>query len=254
MTEWHHDVGKSEQMSEPTSGGRETPGSEPEKDAERGQDEIQDQPAESVFNDPTAPVWSDPTAPMDSEQPAPPPPGATQPESDEPAANQPATPPVAPPLSNPYAQQPPPPQGQQPPPPPYGQAPPEPQFPTYGQQPSAYGQQPSPYGQQPGPQYPAYGQQTYSTGQQAETNSSAIVLTILSGVSIFCGNVLALGSLIMGIVALTKNTTDPQGSRGLTKIGWIIFAVTWAVAILAVIGFIIFFVAAISNSGSSTNF
>jgi len=231
-------------MSEPTSGGSEKPGSEPEKDAEQGQDEIQDRPSESVFNDPTAPVWSDPTAPMPSEQAPPTPPGrATRPESDEPA-----TPPVAPPLSNPYAQQPPPPQGQQPPPAPYGQQQqPGPQYP-------AYGQQPSPYGQQPGPQYPAYGQQTYSTGKQTETNGSAIVLTILSGVSIFFLNILALISLIMGIIALTKSSTDPESSRTLTKIGWIVFAVTWAVAVLAFVGFIIFFAAAISNSGSSANF
>jgi hypothetical protein len=227
-------------MSEPTSGGHDKPGSEPEKDAEPGQDEVQDQPSESVFNDPTAPVWSDPTAPIPSEQTAPTPPGATPPESDEPAAN-PATPPVAPPLSNPYAQQPPPPQGQQmAPPPPYGQQQPGPQFPAYGQQPAQ--------------QYPAYGQQTYSTGTQTETNSSAIVLTILSGVSIFFANILALAPLIMGIIALTKNTTDHEGSRRLTKIGWIVFAVAWAVAVLATVGFIIFFAAAVSNSGSSANF
>jgi hypothetical protein len=195
---------------------------------------------------------------MPSEPAAPTPPGAAQPESDEPAASPQATPRVAPPVSNPYAQQPPQPQGQQPPPPaPYGQQPPPP--PPYGQQQPgqqypAYGQQPSPYGQQPGPQYPAYGQQTYATGQQTEANGSAIVLTILSGVSILVGNILAIGSLIMGIVALTKNNTDHEGSRKLTKIGWIVFAVTWAVAILAGIALIVLFATAISNSDSTTSF
>jgi hypothetical protein len=142
-------------------------------------------------------------------------------------------------VSNPYAQQPPPPAyaQQQPPPPPYGQA--------------------QPYGQtQSGQQYPAYGQQPYATGQPAEANGSAIVLTILSGVSLFFGNVLAIASLVLGIVALTKNTADHEGSRHLTKIGWIVFAVSWVIGVLAVIAFIIFFVAAVNSgdSGSTTMF
>jgi ABC-type multidrug transport system permease subunit len=58
----------------------------------------------------------------------------------------------------------------------------------------------------------------------------------------------------MGIVALTKNTTDREGSRRLTKIGWIVFAVTWAVGILLAIGFIVFFFAVLANSSSNTSF
>jgi len=128
--------------------------------------------------------------------------------------------------------------------PPYGSTPPYGAPPyaaqPYGQQPS-YGQQPpvQPYGQQPpggyGQQYPGYGQQPYTTG----ANGSAIVLTILSVLSLFVCNPLALGSLIVGIVALTKNATDPQGSRRLTKTGWIVFAVIWTLTIVGLVLFVI---------------
>jgi hypothetical protein len=238
-------------MSEPTSGGNEKPGSEPEKDAERGPqgnpDDVQDQPSESVFNDPTAPVWADPTAPL----PTPPtPPGATHPQSDQPEADPLQTPTVGPPPGNPYAQQPQPQGQQQPPPAPYGQQQPGQQYPAYGQQYPASGQQYPAYGQQ----YPAYGQQTYATGTQTETNTSAIVLTVLSGISFFVGNILAIGSLILGIVALTRNTTDHDGSLRMTKIGWIVFAVTWAVAILVGLALIIVFAVALSHGDSNTTF
>ena len=243
-------------MSDPTSGGSDKPGPGPERDAERDLEEVQDQPTEPVHDDPTAPVWSDPTAPLPSEPPAPTPPGAPRPPGDEQSGPR-STPPVAPALTNPYAQQQPPqgqqpasPYGQQQPPAPYGQQQSGPLYPAYGQQ-----QPPAPYGQQQsGPVYPAYGQQTYATGTQTETNGSAIVLTVLSGISFLFGNILAIGSLILGIIALNKNSTDHEGSRGLTKIGWIVFAVTWAVAVLAGIVLIIIFAALLSGSGSSTSF
>jgi hypothetical protein len=65
------------------------------------------------------------------------------------------------------------------------------------------------------------------------------VLTILSGISIISCNILAIASLVLGIVALTKNATDHEGSGRTTKIGWIVFALVWAVAILGLIGLII---------------
>jgi hypothetical protein len=222
-------------MSEPTNDGKQQPG----PDSEKVQDEVQDETPDPVFSDPTAPVWADPTAPLPPPPPAPTPPGAGSPHSDEPVAGhygqQQPTPPAEPPGSNPYAQQPPPPAYvQQPPPPPYGQA--------------------QPYGQtQSGQQYPAYGQQPYATGQPAEANGSAIVLTILSGVSLLFCNILAIASLVVGIVALTKNTTDHEGSRRLTKIGWIVFAVCWGIGILGLIAYVIFIAAAISNGSSSNN-
>lgn len=205
-------------MSEPTSGGTQKPDPDPDKSPGQDQSEIQDAPPDTVFSDPTAPVWADPTAPI----PTPPtPPSASRPEDEQPAAGPPSTPPVAPPLSNPYAQQPPQPHGEQPPPPPYGQQPPS-----------------QPYGQQPGAQYPAYGQQTYATGPHTETNGSAIVLTILSGVFMLSTCfIVGIPSLIFGIMALTSNNTDPVGSRKKTKTGWIIFGVNFGIVVLlAIVG------------------
>jgi hypothetical protein len=210
-----------------------------------GEDEVQDQDqrSEPVFNDPTAPVWADPTTPMPAEPPVPErpvpptPPGAAQPQSGQPApgspyGQQPSSPPSYPPVSNPYAQQ--------PPVQPYDQ--------PYDQPQQPYGAQ-QPYGQpQPGQQYGAYGQQQYGTGQPTQTNGSAIALTIVSVLSL-C-NFLTIASLILGIIALTRTSTDPESSRRLTKIGWIVFAVSWGLVILGVVGSIIVGLATSGSSGS----
>lgn len=213
-------------MSEPTNGGRQQPDPDPDTNPEGDPDEVQDQvqdqdqSADSVSHDPTVPLWADPTAPIFA---PPTPPGPADPHSDRPAASPQVSPP---PLSNPYAQQPPvQPYAAQPPVQPYGQ-------------------------QQAGPPYPAYGQQAYGTGQP-EANGSAIVLTVLSGVSLLFCNILAIASLVLGIVALTRNTTDHEGSRRLTKVGWIVFAAVWAVAILGIIAYVVF-VATVMRNGSSS--
>jgi len=199
-------------MSEP-NGGNQKPNPEPHQDP----DEVQDQSSGSDFNDPTAPVWADPTAPL---PPAPAPPGA-QPVDQQPAAHPQATPPV----SNPYAQQPPtPPQPYGQTSDPYGQPQPAQQ---YGQQPGQqYGQQGPAYGQQ-------YGQQSYATGPPTETNASAIVLTIVSGI-IMLSTCFLIGtpSLVFGIMALTSNTNDPAGSRKKARTGWIIFAINVGIVVL----------------------
>ncbi|HEY5247081.1 MAG TPA: hypothetical protein VIJ15_01320 [Dermatophilaceae bacterium] len=223
-------------MSEPTNGDNQQSDPDPKKSQNEGSDEVQDETPETIFNDPTAPVWADPTVPMPP-SPIPPPPAppvAAHPEGDhpEPAPYSQPTPPTAPPVSNPYAPLPPAqPYGQQPPAQPYGQQPPAQ---PYGQQPPA-----QPYGQQPaGQPYPAYGQQSYATGPHAETNVSAIVLTILSALFTMTTCVIGIPSLIFGIMALTSNTADPVGSRKKAKTGWIIFAVNFGiVALIAVIGF-----------------
>jgi hypothetical protein len=203
-----------------------------------GRDEVQDQDqiSEPVFNDPTAPVWADPTAPMPSDPHVPSeppvPPGAFTPQSGQetagsPYGQPPAGAPSSPPFNNPYAQQPPVEQ-------PYGQQPPvEP----YGQPQQPYGVQ-QPYGQaQSGQQYGAYGQQQYATGPPTQTNGSAIALTIVSVLSL-C-NFFTVASLVLGIIALTRTSTDPESSRRLTKIGWIVFAVSWGLVILGVVASII---------------
>ena len=133
------------------------------------------------------------------------------------------------------------------PPPPYGV------FPGYGQPlppgpPPAFGQ-PPPYGQPPayGSQPPAYGSQPpYAAGPYAapgafeapKQNVSAIVLTITAGVlSVLCCSLLTLPALIFGIVGLSKQSTDPEGSARMTRYGWIAFGVGLLVSILAIIGF-----------------
>lgn len=203
-------------MSEPTSGGRQQPDPDPDRNQGTEPDKAQDEVPEPVFNDPTAPVWADPTTPIPPMPPAPTPPGATPSQGDQPASS-PQTPPAAPPMSNPYAQQ--------PPAQPYGQ--------PYGQPPAR------PYGQpQPGQQYPAYGQQPYATGPHTETNASAIVLTIVSGI-VMLSTCFIIGtpSLIFGIMALTSNSTDPVGSHKKAKTGWIIFAINFGVVVvLGVVG------------------
>jgi len=77
-------------------------------------------------------------------------------------------------------------------------------------------------------------------GAPPARNTSAIVLTVVSAVTLVaCCNVLAIPSLILGILGLTKAGADPQGSARLARAGWITFAITMA---LAVIGWLIFFV------------
>jgi len=239
-------------MSEPTGDGKQQP--EPEQQPEPASSDTRDETSGSVFNDPTAPVWADPTAPIPAtpaaevpsawvqDTPEPPlvppaPPGVSSPYGQQPPAPQ-----TIPPVSNPYAQQPPAPPYAQPVSDPYGQQPPAP---PYGQQFPA-----PPYGQQ----YPAppYGQQYYATGAPAvPSNTSAIVLTIVSGVSML-GTAFFVGipSLIFGIMALTSNTTDPVGSRKKSRTGWIIFAVNVGILILLIAGAIALFV--VSGTSSTT--
>jgi hypothetical protein len=221
-------------MSEPTGEGTQQPdpskGKDPESDRGEIDDQTQDVTPDPVFSDPTAPVWADPTAPIPPGPSAPPPPGPTPPQGDQPAAGpaspdpQP-TPPAAPPESNPYAQQ--------PPVQPYGE-------PTPGQP-------------QPGQQYQAYGQ-PYAATPPTPANGSAIALTIVSGVSVLFCNLLAIASLVLGIIALTKNRVEPESSKRLTKTGWIVFGVVWALAILLFVGYIALFAASFSSSSFNSGF
>lgn len=161
------------------------------------------------------------------------------------------------PADNPYAT----PSGPtQPKAPQYGQAPTYGEQPQYGQAPqygqtSQYGQAPQyggkgDYSQQGGYQQ-GYPQQTYTQpgyyAQQPQqpggTNVSAIVLTVLSGLSCVTGFLLAgVPGLVLGIIALTKQGNDMAGSRKFSKIGWIVWAVLAVISVILVIIFIAFIV------------
>lgn len=86
---------------------------------------------------------------------------------------------------------------------------------------------PPPYSasQPQGDTYGGYG--AAPVQQTGGTNVSAIVLTVLAGLAtVSCYFTLAgLPALVFGIIALTKQSSDPAGSRKMAKIGWIVFGV-----------------------------
>ena len=175
----------------------------------------------------------DPTAPSDAGWPA----SAPEPSSSAPAPDAPAHPEAQP---SPYEA-----------PPASYQAPPSPydtqqlaQPPVYGSQPTPYGQPSSPYGQQPDPYGapPAYGQPQpgYGPGPYTaapQTNGSALALTIISAIGALSCCLITLPSLIFGIIALSKQSSDPVQSAKMAKYGWIAFGICVALAVLAAIGF-----------------
>lgn len=168
-----------------------------------------DRPDEGEYSDPTAPA-PDPqwTQPLDGTPP--PPPLAPHHGQESPPYGAP------PPGPSPYPQ----PEAPQDP---YAQ--PAPYAPSGA---APYGDPSSPYGAPPA----AYYQQAPS-----QQNTSALVLTILSGIGVFscCG--VTIPALIFGIVALVKQSTEPVQSAKLAKWGWIAFAAGFA---LAIIGFVLY--------------
>lgn len=116
---------------------------------------------------------------------------------------------------------------------PYGQAP-------YGQSP--YGQPPlgqSPYGQPPSGPMPPPGQvpPPYLYAPPPPPNSSAIVLTVLSALTVMTGYccIIGIGPLVFGILGITQNSTDPEGAARMTKYGWVTFGVMFGLVLLAVV-------------------
>ena len=204
--------------------------------------------------DPTAPSdagWSAPAPESSSSDPAPdaPAPQVAQPSPYEAPPASAEAPPSPYDAQQPPAYGPPPAYGQQTDPyaqpPAYGaQARPYAQPPAYGSQPTPYGQPSSPYGQQPDPYGapPAYGQPQpgYGPGPYAaapQTNGSALALTIISAIGALSCCLITLPSLIFGIIALSKQSSDPVQSAKMAKYGWIAFGICVALAVLAAIGF-----------------
>lgn len=87
-----------------------------------------------------------------------------------------------------------------------------------------------------------------------QPNTSAIVLTVLSGMatlSVYCACI-GLPPLIFGILGITKQSTDPEGAARMTKIGWIVFVVMSALTALAAIGLFAWYLADTSSSPSTS--
>lgn len=115
----------------------------------------------------------------------------------------------------------------------------------YGTGGYGYGAAPPPPPPQPGQPYGGYGA-PYAPPQQ---NTSALILTIASGVSfVFCAGLLLIPSLVLGIIALSKNAHDPVDSRRKTKLGWILFAVGWGITIIAGIAIAVWAIAVAGNA------
>ncbi|WP_270886755.1 hypothetical protein [Pedococcus sp. 5OH_020] len=181
------------------------------------------------------PTWSAPQNPYGSV-----PPGST------------GAPP--PPPQNPYGSVPPGSTGPPPPPPqnPYAAPPPAPgsvspygtEYPPQGPQ-GSYG-----YGA-PGAQAP-YGALPYGQSQVRGNNGSAIALTVVSGalLLISCGGAFlaAVPGLVLGILGMTKYSTDPVGAVRMTRIGWIVFGAGLLVSLMALVGILAL---GFSSNGSS---
>ena len=112
---------------------------------------------------------------------------------------------------------------------------------------------PSGSGQPSGPPLPSGAPNPFGTPPpSSQPNTSAIVLTVLSGVAtltVYCACI-GLPSLIFGILGITKQSTDPEGAARMTKIGWIVFGVMTLLTVLAIAGVI---AAAVMSESSSTS-
>lgn len=77
--------------------------------------------------------------------------------------------------------------------------------------------------------------------QAQPPNTSAIVLTVVSGIYVITGYCCPIGiaPLILGILGISKNASDPEGAASLTKTGWIIFAALNVVLVIAAVIFVI---------------
>lgn len=217
----------------------------------------------------TQALSSEGTQQLPSEPPAVPGPPLGAAQTPPPPGPGPAGPPQNPYAASPYGS------SQPQPPSPYGQTPGQ-QGPyaagqtggrhqgAPGQAPYPYGGQPA-YGQQQGYGQPGYGQQGHGQpGQQPQpygygspyarprqTNTSAIVLLIVSGLSTLFGCLLAIPAVILAIMGLVKQDDSPTESARFTRWGWIAYAIAVG---LVIVGGIIAIAIFASTSSSTTGF
>ena len=81
----------------------------------------------------------------------------------------------------------------------------------------------------------------YAYAPPSPPNTSAIVLTVVSGLTVATGYCCPIGvvPLILGILGLTNHTADPEGAARLTRIGWIVYAALLAIVLVGVAALII---------------
>lgn len=96
-----------------------------------------------------------------------------------------------------------------------------------------------PYAAAPGyPAYP-YPYPPYGYPPPRPMSASALVLTIISGImtiTCYCAPA-SLIPLVLGAVALSKNSTDPEEADRLARIGWVTLVGLTFVLIVAVVAF-----------------
>jgi Na+/proline symporter len=100
---------------------------------------------------------------------------------------------------------------------------------------------------------PYGGQAGYAPSPYAQprgtTNTSAIALLVVSGLSTLVGCFFAIPALVLGILAVAKQNQSPQDSAKYTRWGWIAYAIAVA---FVVIGAIIAVVLFATTSGSTS--
>lgn len=119
-----------------------------------------------------------------------------------------------------------------------------PDQPAYGPPPAA--PPPGP-GQPPGPGHlPSHVPPPYLYPAPPPPNSSAIVLTVVSGFLTLTGLCcyISIIPLVFGILGLTKQASDPEGAKQMTKYGWISMAIITVVVVLGFAAFIALAIAA----------
>ena len=93
------------------------------------------------------------------------------------------------------------------------------------------------------PGYPAYQGQGYpayqgqGAGQVAPRNVTAIVLLIISAVSTFATGIIGPPSLVMALLALKHNSTEPARASKLANRGWIVYAINALVGLALLVAF-----------------
>jgi len=135
----------------------------------------------------------------------------------------------------------------------YGQSGPYGQSGAYGQS-GGYGQagyQPEPYVVQPGQAYPPGYHPGYP--QDPSVRNGALAALITGCVCfVFCLNILALPTAILGGVALSKADTEPENARKLTKWAWISLGIAAGVAVLLIVAYFVVFFVILAGASTAT--